>query len=145
MKSLNIIFIVGLPCSGKTFLSKKLLEKYDKSLYIDDPIDFSQVKEHLNNDDINYIIISDVNLCRKDVREKAISLIRSHSDRAIYFEWIYFENTPDKCFVNYVFRQAKGDLRKVANTIIMMSKVYDIPEFATVKEIWQPSDEQLNK
>jgi len=134
--------IAGLPCSGKTFLGKKLLKERENSLLVDDPKDFSEISKY--TDKVDNIIITDLNLCLEDVRDKAVEMIINSTDRDIYFEWFYFENKPEKCFINYTYRKSLGDVRTVANSIMMYSKKYKIPTHTTVIEIWQPTDEQLN-
>lgn len=141
----TFIMVVGLPCSGKTHLGKKLLKDRNSSLLVDDPKNFEDVSTHIKSDDIDNIIITDLNLCIKKNREIACTRLTSVSDKAVYFEWIYFENKPEKCFVNYTYRKSLGDVRKVSNSIVLYSKLYEIPEHSTIIEIWQPTDEELNE
>ena len=135
----NIIFIVGLPCSGKSTLGKKLLKETKKSIFIDDPsVDsLDNIIFHLQNPDLETIIIADVSLCFLNLRRKAKEIVLNNCE-STSITWIYFENSPEKCIVNYIHRKYFGDDRAVANAIMMYTKEYDVPEFATIYSIWQP-------
>jgi uridine kinase len=129
MKLINLTFIIGLPCSGKTTFLKGIKES---CLKIDDPIDFkTDVKDKI----IKYIsksnlfsckkdiYISDCNLCNDDILIKAITRIED-INMNFNFKYIYFENNVDKCLINLKKRKEKGDNREVENYIKQLSKIY---------------------
>lgn len=135
----NVIFIVGLPCSGKSTLGKKLLKETNNSIFVDDPkVDsLDTILEHLKNPTVETLIIADVSLCFPKLRAKANDIIKENYELST-ITWIFFENSPEKCIVNYIHRKNFGDDRAVANAIMMYTREYIIPEFSTVYKIWQP-------
>jgi adenylate kinase family enzyme len=81
----NILFIVGLPGSGKSTLSKKINKDNDgKYLIIDDPKNFElDIQPHLDRD----LIITDPQLCFEKNRKKAEERIKSISPD-VEIDWI---------------------------------------------------------
>jgi len=129
MKLINLTFIIGLPCSGKTTFLKGIS---NSCLKIDDPIDFNKdVKEKILKyiSKLNWsfhkkeIYISDCNFCIDDVLINAITKIEDININ-FNFKYIYFENNVDKCLINLKKRTDKGDNRKVENYIKQLSKIY---------------------
>jgi len=145
MESKTIIMVVGLPCSGKTTLCKKMLKEFDKSVFIDDPTNFESIDMWVNDPLNRVLIIADLNLCMESNRDKAVERIIDAYSGNIYFKWFYFENDPAKCMVNYAYRKQTGDIRRVSNAIFQYTKLYTIPKHSTVIEIWQPNDEEISK
>lgn len=128
-KPSNILCIVGLPGSGKTYTACQYLDK-SYIVVLDDisNIDDLPIKK------FNLLIITDPNFCITSVRESAEKiLIEKYNSQP---EWIFFENNKDKCLVNVKYR---NDGRNVEDYINAVSQVYEIPEGYDAIEIWQPS------
>jgi adenylate kinase family enzyme len=98
----KVIFIIGLPGSGKTHLANELKEKYGKALILDDP-----TKEQIDNlfnieiVDTN-IIITDCKLCDEELLIKAIRMFLINGYNK--FEFFFFKNEPEKCRMNDIRR-----------------------------------------
>lgn len=116
----NILFIVGLPGSGKTTLAKNINENKGGSYrIIDDPKDFDlDVLPFLNEN----LIITDPHLCNGNIREMAVSKILAQTEANI--EWIFFENNPKVCLENIIAR----DGGKVKPSIINFTRIYKVPD-----------------
>jgi adenylate kinase family enzyme len=134
----NIIFIVGLPGSGKSTLSKKINKDNDgKYRIIDDPKNLDiEVLPYINDD----LIISDPNLCFKKNREEAEKFIKENSPNA-KIDWIYFENDPESCLLNSEVRNRAliNSLKpkiKVDGFIKNLHKFYTIPPGSNVVKVW---------
>jgi len=135
----NILFIVGLPGSGKSTLSKKINKDNDgKYLIIDDPKNFElDIQPHLDRD----LIITDPQLCFEKNRKKAEERIKSISKEA-KVDWIYFENDPESCLINAEVRNRANQIsfkpvKNVKTFIENFSKYYTIPTDATVVEVYK--------
>jgi len=109
-----IIFICGLPGSGKTFLGNKLSKKLNIPFFDDASMSWTLSKLREIKGDF---ILADVYLCRERDREAVKSLGKCR--------WIFFENNPEKCIKNVEYR---ADGRAVTGMIRKMSKIYIIPE-----------------
>jgi len=135
----NILFIVGLPGSGKTRLAQQINKdnNYEYKI-IDDPKDFDiDVKPYLNRN----IIITDPNLCFENNRQKATSLI-NHESPDSSIEWIFFENDPESCLLNAEVRNRANSIsfkpaKKVDSFIKNLSKHYTIPESANIVSVYK--------
>ena len=130
---MKIIFLVGLPGSGKTYLGKQL--ESDTSLFIDD-ISISNdgltsLINAINSNNYKTIIVADVFLCKHFERILAFSFLR-YINYSGDIEWIFFENDPEKCLKNV---EKRADGRKVERLIMELSKKYTIPVNSEVKEI----------
>jgi predicted ATPase len=130
----KIIIIVGLPGSGKTYLC----QEYRKKGYIiyDDPEGHYTIDTALAQ--VRDCVIAGPQCFTDDDRAKAEDYIRS-TRRAVdaEIEWIFFENNPEKCLRNVVWR---NDGRAVIATIKLKSKQYTIPKGYEPREIWQPPE-----
>lgn len=114
----SIILIVGLPGSGKTYLANQLS---NENRIFDD---ITSLDELSSNDNF---VITDVNFCDKNILSVAIDKLNKlfpyHS-----VEIIYFENDPDKCRNNVIYRCKEfNDCRNVEGTIRRFEKIYDPP------------------
>ena len=126
----NILFIVGLPCSGKTHLAEKINKDNNyKYIIIDDPKDFSEIESHLESD----LIITDPNLIFPENRENAIKRITKLNPNC-KIDWLFFENNPDRCLINYKIR---GSSKKVESFIKNFSKYYTIPKNSNIVKVWE--------
>lgn len=129
MNMINLTFIIGLPCSGKSTFLKGIS---DSCLKIDDPVNFDtdvkdKIIKYISKSNWGFckkeIYISDCNFCIDDVLIKAISKIEDIS-MDFNFKYIYFENNVDKCLINLKKRKDEGDNREVENYIKQLSKIY---------------------
>lgn len=144
----KITFLIGSPGSGKSTLGNKLLSSnptqtvfYDdmgilvNNSEYQDPV--SYIKNNID-DNIKFIIISDVYFCFTDVRQKATEILKKAFNCPI--ETFYFENNLNKCLSNIKYRQANGDKREVSELAIALSKEYNIPSHIVPLPIFQTSD-----
>lgn len=120
---MNVIFIIGLPASGKTRLAYDI--RTDEYL-IDDP-----TTETLRlPDDSCDLIITDPNLCNADILASAEDMIsKKYAPDVLTFQRIYFANNPEQCLYNAVNRE-DNETKKVDSMIKQMSKIYNPPETA---------------
>ena len=134
----NILFIVGLPGSGKSHLAQQInCDNDDKYKIIDDPRSFDQILPYVNQD----LIITDPALCFPQNRELAVQKI-SELNPDVKFDWIYFENDPETCLRNSQIRnqelinQGKSP-RKVDSFIKNLHQFYTIPDGSNVISVWK--------
>jgi ABC-type oligopeptide transport system ATPase subunit len=136
----KIKFLVGMPGSGKTTLGDALVRDASPSgsiVFIDDiGIITKNAKEYLSNlqlDGVSQLLISDVYFCLGNIRNSAMKIVQEVFPN-IPVEFVYFENSMDKCLINVAKRAEKGDNRKVTGLIKQLSKEYVIPqEFSPVE------------
>jgi len=117
----NILFIVGLPGSGKTTLANMLKVDNEDYYIINDPKNF-------NNDILPYLdrnlIITDPNLCFEKNRKSAVNAVNNNK-KNVKIDWIFFENDPEACLNNV---NNRGDeSKKVDGFIKNLSQFYTIP------------------
>lgn len=136
MKIENIKLLVGMPGSGKSTLGNSISD--GATLFIDDiSIVTNDAKGYLSNLDTgNYsqIIIADVFFCQTSVRENATKIIQEVFPNTP-IEYVFFENSIEKCLINVAKRNENGDNRKVEELIKILSQNYVIPEGSDVWEI----------
>jgi len=113
----EIILIVGLPGSGKTYLANQL-NKNKEYIVVDDITSISQLPQKGN------IIICDVNFCDdrilKIAIDKLFSMYPKHNIRCIYFE-----NNSKVASQNV---KNRNDGRNVKGTIRRFEKIYNPPK-----------------
>jgi hypothetical protein len=137
MSQAKIVFVVGLPGSGKSFYIKK---HYKHLPCLQRPDDF--MKNAINNEleftksrhykDLCRVlkgngtfIISDIMLCTESFRSEAleaIDKIRPLKEIAIF--WKCFENNPEQCKRNIEKCSKNGSKRNTGNRIRMIEKLH---------------------
>lgn len=125
----KVKLIIGLPGSGKTYFAKT---KYPKFTLIDDPGANKDalllMMYHLNVTKWD-LVVTDPILCAEKDRNKAIELFIS---KGYEVECVYFENDPQKCRKNLVYR---NDGRNISSFTCFS---YKIPDNVETIKIWQP-------
>jgi len=122
----KVLFLVGLPGSGKTHYIESHFEELRDYTVLDDT-SHSFNKESLVGTIQNHplIVIADPFLCRGIFREAAKRLFANFEQT-----WIFFENSPEICFANVAYR---NDGRHVSESFIKsLSREYEIPTDAFV-------------
>lgn len=130
-KKRNIIFIVGSPGSGKSYLAMDLSEE-DDAVIVDDPKDFSEIEKAIKTSSRD-VIIADCFLCEEEVRLKAEQRIRLLDQKA-QLVWYFFEKNPEQCRKNVELR---NDGRKVEGSIKRFSSTYCIPSGVKTIPVWR--------
>ena len=122
----GVVFIVGLPASGKTHLAQTYVA--DGYVLFDDPsaADLPVIRETLQKG--HDVVITDPSLCYGGLRCKAESEFLGYEHK-----WVYFENDPIQCHVNARTRPDK----KVDNLIRALTKQYLIPEGVVPIPVWR--------
>ena len=125
---MKIVFLVGLPGSGKTFLGNELSQSDGQ--FIDDislPGQFDQLEKAIDFL-VPKVFIADVFLCREVERTKAVSTIKRLGIKykaECEIEWLFFETAPEKCIKNV---EKRADGRAVTGLIQTLTKEYTIPK-----------------
>ncbi len=137
----KVKFLVGMPGSGKTTLGNALVKEASPSgsiVFIDDISIITknprEYFENLNIENISEILIADVFLCRSNARNSAFKMLSSIFPDA-KIEFLYFENSEEKCLINVAKRAEQGDDRKVTGLIKLLAKEYIIPDNVNPIEI----------
>lgn len=137
---LHIIFLIGLPGSGKTYYANNYLRN-NHNYFIDDfsVNDIEWCLEDFKKSGKNQLIISDPNLCLVS-QESAKESIKKMLNEIKEFEFLflYFENNPEQCIKNIAHR---NDDRCIFEKSIreLWSKNYIIPENAVVFPVYKAS------
>lgn len=110
----KVMFVIGLPGSGKTYYMENTLKPKGFTL-VDDIENTRQIPN-----DKNLIAISDVNLCVPEICLMAFHSVKSFlPEHNINF--LTFENDPEKCKANVKYR---NDGRDVMEDIDNLTKIY---------------------
>lgn len=140
----KVIFIVGLPGSGKTFLGNRLQDAFNsagiKNMFLDDASTKDQIKivlglmkseenfKDLAFDNAEFLIITDPMLCYKPAQEVAKA-----SFSGVTQTWVYFENNPEQCIKNILGR----DERVISlGWVEHLSREYYIPEDGFIHKVF---------
>lgn len=131
----KVIFIVGLPGSGKTTYAKSIMD--DTYFLIDDPIrDKTLFVQAIAADKPN-VIICDPLLIGKEP-ERIQNIIMKQFGSNLDFEWIYFENDQHVAWANHLKRN-EIDPRHINEKFHQqLSEQYSIPENAKVIPVYKP-------
>lgn len=121
-----LLIIIGLPCSGKTFLSKKYeLEGF--SIYDDYISEFYNKKLLAELEEEKNICINDPRLCFFPTFIRHISIFLRYTND---IELILFENDNVQCLSNLEeFRSNHPYISRLRNSIINFSKTYIIENY----------------
>lgn len=126
---MKIIFVVGLPGSGKTCFAKTL-----GGVLVDDPKGLEDFPKYR----VDLLIVADPMLCVLKTREEGEEVLR---DRYGDFEseYVFFENDPSQCLSNSKRRKDKP----VEDSIFWLSSMYQIPEGIIPIKCWKPIDNNV--
>lgn len=129
----KVIFVIGLPASGKTTFAKKYID--NGYILIDDPEQIKRTKKNLSIIDRNgevfkikkhqNYIISDPYLCNPKNRLKAKTFFHDFE-----IEEIFFENNLKQCKIN---DKSRPKNRQTKNWEVFN---YEIPEDANVLKVF---------
>jgi broad-specificity NMP kinase len=134
----KVIFIVGLPGSGKTTYAKSIMD--DTCFLIDDPIRDNTLFAQAVEADKSNVIICDPLLIGKEP-ERIQNIIMNHFGPNLDFEWIYFENDPHAAWNNHLKRN-EVDPRHINEKFHNhLSEIYCIPHDAKVIPVYKPKKE----
>ncbi len=124
----RVIFLVGLPGSGKSHLAKEIIRFNPEYVLIDDPLkgEKDRILEPMSEG--KSMVICDPWLCDANAREVAQKLFEEND---YMINWYYFENDVDKCKANIAHR---NDGRVVER---FEPFNYTIPEGIQTIAIWQ--------
>lgn len=120
----HIFLFIGLPGSGKTYLSNITCD-----FVVDDITNLEELpkKENIIGEKLG---ICDVNFCDESILVEAIKKLKKIYGNPVISK-IYFENSEQKCRRNVAFR---NDGRNVEGTFRRFSKIYNPPSPAM--EVW---------
>ena len=132
--SKKLIWIHGLPGSGKTYLANQINENGDFSI-LDDIIDISLIVAEMNKG--SNIILSSPYFENYTGLPFESKLRKILNDSDYEVEEIWFENNPDTCIENIKSRE---DHKIKPNTLYpeirIFSSKYKIPEGSKVIPVW---------
>jgi len=140
----KIIFIVGLPGSGKSHLIEKEYESDDYKYYHDFNAGAPELKfkssNHFNElveqlrASLN-VVVADVSLCREEFRWGAIRALKD-KNLVPNQEWLFFENNPEKCIANVKQDSRRPNYQKRVEGINDLTAAYVIPDGVIPLTIW---------
>jgi len=124
----TIIFITGLPASGKSTYGFVLAKKLNYFLLDNDP-SYLSIQDHSPYYDIVAISSS---FCLKQNRERITKLLSNN-----IVKWVAFENDPTACYKNSHARHkvSRRQLQPLAD-LITLSKLYTYPENCEIIPVW---------
>ena len=146
----KVIFIAGLPGSGKsTFVkqnySKNKYEVYDdyknKAMNNCSKFEYSQHYKKLihNLNSGQDCVVADIDFCRAESRDEANRFIKEFSPAAVS-QWIFFENNPEACnrLLNYLHETTGKNIADKLKMLNRYKALYKIPIGVNPVPIWRP-------
>lgn len=136
---MKVLIIIGLPCSGKTWLANQI--SLGVIPIIDDwmCLGRSVIHAYSLNDLKNGYILTHPFLCSNAVLQSEINWINeTFNDVNVIIECVYFENNMQKCLRNLEYRMRNGDLRNTELSIRRLTQDYSVPHNTIALPIWQP-------
>jgi hypothetical protein len=136
---MKVIIIIGLPCSGKTWLTNQIslgiIPIIDDSIWLGRDVLSAYAFDELKN---GYILTHPF-LCKKETLQFEIDWInKTFNSVKVNIECVYFENNIEKCLKNLEYRMRSGDLRNTELSIRRLAEEYNIPDSINALPIWQP-------
>ena len=136
---MKVLIIVGLPCSGKTWLANQIslgaIPIIDDSVCLGRDVLSQYTLDNLKN---GYILTHPF-LCEKETLQSEINWINeTFNDVNVIIECVYFENNMQKCLRNLEYRMRNGDSRNTELSIRRLAQEYNVPENIIALPIWQP-------
>jgi RNase adaptor protein for sRNA GlmZ degradation len=130
----QIIIIIGLPGSGKTYLSKSyeqddflIFDDFLSNFYDGVLINFIKNKKK--------VVLNDPRLCNIKNFERIVNIIKQHTEQ---FKLILFKNDQENCIKNV---KSRNHHERFINDIINYSKVYDLDNYFNyeheIKDVYQ--------
>jgi len=120
---MKITFIVGLPCSGRTYLGNHVAKNM-KAVFIDNISLQGGMTAIKDKSDVTHFVITDDSLCQEEQRQQSERYVKAiYPDSQI--EYVFIENNVDKCMVNLEAMPFKDEARELLEKL---SKIYTIPE-----------------
>lgn len=138
----KIIYIIGLPGSGKTTLGNKLIKNKSSTFFLDDPSVSHKTQKPENflksiPRDTKTVILADPHLVVSTQEDLTALNKIVYPDCAV--EFIYFENNPEACLAN-IQRRNKKDFRIISTGYMaFLSKTYanNLPENAKTIPVYK--------
>jgi RNase adaptor protein for sRNA GlmZ degradation len=144
MSETQLIIIVGLPGSGKTYYAKEKFEPLDYKLFDDVGMEHELLRsliEHLKAG--KKAVVTDIYTLTN--RERFVVLRRLYMEPELVdmkIDWIFFENDPENCLINIRQRNDSSDQYRTISDdfIFFLSKQYTIPPDQTPRPVYRHAE-----
>lgn len=132
----EVIVVIGLPASGKSFYCKELNKSFCGVIVDDEIIDNN--KDVITNliEDGRDFIYADAALCNPEVLLAFNNFLQAMEGLEV--SYIYFENDPEQCLINS--DRPDRQKKKVRNYIKYCSQIYTIPNDVVPLKVWREND-----
>ena len=132
---MNVIFVAGLPGSGKTTWCLDQVKAISNSILVDDPSVCADAWDQARRPGIAHVFVADPHLCTTTPAAALAWAARCLGcpEEDITPSWVCFENDPEACSV-----RARPN---VQGMIAWMHQAYVYPEGATIMSIPRSSAE----
>jgi RecA/RadA recombinase len=140
---MHIVFVAGLPGSGKTRYSDSLVlnevQRGQTAIALDDlsvlgPEEREARKAHIRKCRPDLVVVADVFFCEERTRERAEALVREwFSPESV--AWVFFENNAAQCLEN-ARRRERVEGREVSADIRVLTRRYVIPPGTKTIPVW---------
>ena len=148
----SVIFVVGLPGSGKTEFIRSMahpkteFDDYKAGAFNDDSA-FTSARRYLELittlREGRECVISDIDFCRSEARAEAECILRREVP-GLHLQWICFENDPAQCVRNARARaeSTRRNLEAELDNIRRYASQYVIPPHAQIFRVWRNGGEE---